>query len=103
MYLDEELKVLRKDCGITQEYLAKKLYVSVQTINKWENGKCLPDAINLLHIAQFYKISLDELMKNEVPNTIKNSQKNHFKFNIRQFISLFSFLHRNKIYKNTKN
>lgn len=37
MYLDEELKKLRKQFGITQEYLAKKLYVSVQTINKWEN------------------------------------------------------------------
>lgn len=32
MELDKELKRLRKERGITQEYLAKKLYVSVQTI-----------------------------------------------------------------------
>ncbi|WP_341636635.1 helix-turn-helix transcriptional regulator [Staphylococcus casei] len=80
MHLDEELKRLRKERGITQEYLANKLYVSVQTINRWENGKCLPDAINLLHIAQFYKISLDELMKNEVPKAmIENKKENRFK------------------------
>lgn len=68
MELDKELKKLRTEKGVTQEYLAEKLYVSVQTINKWENGKCLPDAINLLNIAQFYEVSLDYLMKNEVPS-----------------------------------
>ncbi|QRA18115.1 helix-turn-helix domain-containing protein [Staphylococcus shinii] len=71
MEIDKELKRLRKENNITQEYLAKKLYVSIQTINKWENGKCLPDAINLLHIAQFYGISLDVLMKNEIPKNMK--------------------------------
>ncbi|PTI40195.1 hypothetical protein BU056_08040 [Staphylococcus succinus] len=96
MHLDEELKRLRKERGITQEYLANKLYVSVQTINRWENGKCLPDAINLLHIAQFYKISLDELMKNEVPKSmIKNKKENRFK-------KIFNFLHRQKLNKSTK-
>lgn len=71
MELDKELKQLRKENDITQEYLAGRLYVSIQTINKWENGKCLPDAINLLHIAQFYGISLDILMKNEIPERMK--------------------------------
>ncbi|MDU1594496.1 MAG: helix-turn-helix transcriptional regulator [Staphylococcus epidermidis] len=66
MEIGKELKKLRKENNITQEYLAEKLYVSIQTINKWENGKCLPDAINLLHIAQFYGVSLDVLMKNEI-------------------------------------
>ncbi|HAR5874407.1 TPA: helix-turn-helix transcriptional regulator [Staphylococcus pseudintermedius] len=78
MDLDQELRRLRKEKGITQEYLANELYVSIQTINKWENGKCLPDAINLLHIAQFYEISLDDLMKNEVPKSLsKEKRKKH--------------------------
>lgn len=74
MELDKTLKGLRKDKGITQEYLAKEIYVSVQTINKWENGKCLPDAINLLNLANFYKISLDKLMKNEISKNLKKDK-----------------------------
>lgn len=74
MELDKTLKGLRKDKEITQEYLAKEIYVSVQTINKWENGKCLPDAINLLNLANFYKISLDKLMKNEISKNLKKDK-----------------------------
>ncbi|MEH5672050.1 helix-turn-helix transcriptional regulator [Enterobacter cloacae] len=76
MEIGKELKKLRKENNITQEYLAEKLYVSIQTVNKWENGKCLPDAINLLHIAQFYGVSLDVLMKNEMR---KNKKVKHVK------------------------
>lgn len=85
MELGEKMKYLRKEEGITQCYLANRLYVSVQTINKWENNKCLPDAINLLHIADFYNISLDDLMKNEVP--LSNNDKR-----IKQSKSIFNFL-----------
>lgn len=91
MYLDKELKDLRKRKGITQEYLASKLYVSIQTINKWENGKCLPDAINLLNIAQFYEISLDVLMRNEILQKVKAKKKER-KFNLRIFFNNFRFL-----------
>lgn len=92
--LAEELKKLRKESGITQECLSNKLYVSIQTINKWENGKSLPDAINLLNIAQFYKISLDELMKNEFSSITKKRKY----FNIKNFLLRFSFLHKKKVH-----
>lgn len=77
MELDKNLKQLRKENNITQEYLAQKLYVSIQTINKWENGKCLPDVSNLLHISEFYGVSLDFLMKNKlVQNFSKKDTEN---------------------------
>ena len=95
MYLDKELKDLRKRKGITQEHLASKLYVSIQTINKWENGKCLPDAINLLNIAQFYEISLDVLMRNEILQKVKAKKKER-KFNLRIFFNNFRFLKNKK-------
>ena len=96
MELDKELKRLRKERGITQEYLAKKLYVSVQTIYKWENGKCLPDAINLLNIAQFYEVSLDYLMKNEVPVNYK-LRKMERKNILFSTLSIFRFLFKKKV------
>lgn len=91
MEIGKELKQLRKDNNITQEYLAKRLYVSIQTINKWENGKCLPDAINLLHVAQFYGVSLDVLMRNEIPKNIKreNTKKNSV---LKEFFNSLLFL-----------
>ncbi|MDT3947672.1 helix-turn-helix transcriptional regulator [Staphylococcus haemolyticus] len=91
MELDKKLKELRNDRDVTQEYLAKKLCVSVQTINKWENGKCLPDAINLLNIAQFYGVSLDNLMENEVPSKLR--KKKDKKSSLR-WVPIFSYIFR---------
>lgn len=74
MELYKKLKKLRKENGITQEELAKNIKVSIQTINKWENNKSLPDAINLLNLSKYYKISLDELMNTKTTKykAIKN-------------------------------
>lgn len=91
MELDKELKELRNDRDVTQEYLAKKLCVSAQTINKWENGKCLPDAINLLNIAQFYGVSLDDLMKNEVPSKLRKEKVKKSRF---KWFPVFSYIFR---------
>ncbi|HAC5789040.1 TPA_asm: helix-turn-helix domain-containing protein, partial [Listeria monocytogenes] len=58
---------LRQSRQITQKKLSEDLYISVQTINKWENGKSLPDVANLLKLAKYYNISLDTLMNNTSP------------------------------------
>lgn len=100
MELDKELKRLRKEKGVTQECLAKKICVSIQTINKWENGKCLPDAINLLNISQFYDISLDVLMKNEIPKKmIKEKESNRYinRFIRKKISNSLKLLNRKKI------
>lgn len=94
MELDKELKRLRKEKGVTQERLAEELYVSIQTINKWENGKCLPDALNLLNIAQFYEISLDQLMKNEVPSSFKKNKSRKIALN--DILSVITYLFKKK-------
>lgn len=102
MNLADELKRLRKENDITQEFLAKEIYVSIQTINKWENGKCLPDAINLLNIARFYGVSLDVLMKNDVYKKTESSKVSRFqkfldKINIvRKAIKKRTYYHLNK-------
>lgn len=92
MEIGKKLKLLRNDRGITQCYLANELYVSVQTINKWENGKCLPDAINLLNISQFYGVSLDVLMNNEISQKMKVDDKKLKCLNFSNVIYLFKKL-----------
>lgn len=38
----EEIKVLRKKLKLSQERFAKKINVSVMTVNRWEKGKNEP-------------------------------------------------------------
>lgn len=60
--IGENIKTLRKSKDITQEMLADYLGVSFQTVSKWERGDCFPDIIMLPSLANFFKVSIDELM-----------------------------------------
>lgn len=60
--IGEKLKNLRKSKDITQEMLADFLGVSFQTISKWERGECFPDIIMLPSLANFFEVTIDELM-----------------------------------------
>jgi len=82
IYLNENLRNLRKKKGLTQEQLAIHLTVSPQAISRWENGINCPDVTMLPIIANYYKITTDELLgvditKNEVTieNIIKEAQQ----------------------------
>ena len=63
--ISENITLLRKRAGITQEELAKKLNVSNQAVSKWEAGKCCPDIELLPELASFFEISIDELLLGE--------------------------------------
>ncbi|QYA34189.1 helix-turn-helix transcriptional regulator (plasmid) [Macrococcus psychrotolerans] len=79
--LNEKLKGLRKKKGKTQQQMAEDLSISIQSINKWENGKCLPDAINLLNISKYFNVSIDDLLNNKINGKLVESKKFKF-FNI---------------------
>jgi transcriptional regulator with XRE-family HTH domain len=59
------LKDLRKEKGITQEQLAEELGVSGRTISRWETGKNMPDICLLVEIAEFFDVSIPEIIKGE--------------------------------------
>ncbi|BDR57683.1 helix-turn-helix domain-containing protein [Xylocopilactobacillus apicola] len=62
MILKEILKILRKKNGYSQEQIAKKVFVSIQAVSKWENGQSVPSIDNLLLLSDIYGISLDNLV-----------------------------------------
>lgn len=66
MNFSEKLKEIRKDEGLSQEQLAEKIGVSRQAITKWETGKGLPDVENIVILAEIFKITLDELLRDSV-------------------------------------
>ena len=58
----DHIKRLRKQRGITQEDLAGFLGVSFQAVSKWERGDGYPDITLLPSIANFFGVTLDELV-----------------------------------------
>lgn len=60
--LSENLKISRKEKGLSQEELAIRLNVVRQTISKWENGLSVPDAEMLIKIAETFETSVSELL-----------------------------------------
>lgn len=59
----QNLSILRRKAGYTQESLAEALDVSRQAVSKWESGQTLPEAATLLQLADLLHCSLDELMR----------------------------------------
>ena len=80
IYLSENIKRLRRERNLTQEALAEFLGVTFQSISKWERGEGYPDITLLPAIADFFKVSIDELMgvsKAEDEEEIKALLKEH--------------------------
>ncbi len=59
------LKTLRKEKNLTQEQLAEQLGVSNRTVSRWETGNNMPDISLLTEIAEFYDVSIPELINGE--------------------------------------
>jgi transcriptional regulator with XRE-family HTH domain len=58
---------LRKQNNLSQEELAMRLGISRQAISKWERAESSPDTDNLIALAGLYKMSLDELVRSDLP------------------------------------
>ena len=61
-YFAYNLKLLRKEKSLTQPQLAKELNVSKGMISFWENEICEPTVSNIIIVAQFFNVSIDELL-----------------------------------------
>lgn len=62
----------RKQNGFTQAELAERLGLSDKAISKWENGRGLPDATNMLELCNIFIINVNELLNGERLNDMEN-------------------------------
>ncbi len=58
----KNLKNLRKEFGISQKEIAEQLNISQQTYSDYENDKTEPTMELLIKLAEFFKITVDELI-----------------------------------------
>ena len=66
--LHENLRLKRKERGLSQEELASRLHVVRQTISKWEKGMSVPDSEQLIKIAVILETTVSELLGTQVEN-----------------------------------
>ncbi|MDF7637537.1 helix-turn-helix transcriptional regulator [Leuconostocaceae bacterium ESL0958] len=65
MEFGQRLKQLRQEKGITQKQVAEAFYTSRQNISSWENGKTYPNMKDLIHLSDFFGVSLDVFLKED--------------------------------------
>ena len=68
--LKDNLIMLRKLSGYSQEQIAEKIGISRQAYAKWENGSTIPDIEKASLLAQVYGVTIDGLMKTETADGI---------------------------------
>ena len=71
--LNENLRNVRKQKGLSQQELAIRLNVVRQTVSKWEKGLSVPDADMLVKIAEILEVSVEELLGEKISN---NEERN---------------------------
>lgn len=75
MTLGSKLQKLRKSRSLSQEAFAAIMNVSRQSVSKWELDQTYPEINKLIEIADFFNISLDELLRENTNET--NSSENN--------------------------
>lgn len=63
----KNLTLLRKSRKLTQAGLAEKINYSDKSVSKWECGDVLPDIVTFRMIADFFGVTVDELIGAETP------------------------------------
>ena len=66
MEVGKRIREERERLGISQENLAREVFVSRQTVSNWETGKTYPDVQSLLLLSNLFDVSVDSLVRGDV-------------------------------------
>lgn len=68
--ISERIKELRQARGWTQADLARRLGMTRNGVNSWEQGLSMPSPASLVDLAQLFSVSTDYLLGVERLNTV---------------------------------
>lgn len=86
MEFNEKIQELRKQRGMTQEELADKLFISRAAISKWESGRGYPNIDSLKAIANFFGVTVDELLSGDELLTIAEEDTKRKQWRLRDLV-----------------
>lgn len=58
----QNLKMIRRDCGLTQKQVANKLGVVESCYANWEQGRTEPNIDMLRKLGEIFQVTMDELI-----------------------------------------
>jgi len=67
MEIDEIIKFMRKELGLSQEILARELNVSFATLNRWEKRHTTPSRLAMSKIKEY---AMNNTESDEVKNAL---------------------------------
>lgn len=76
MSLGQKILKLRKKKGLSQEQLGEKTNVTRQTISNWELDETSPNPEQLKLLSKALKVSIDELLDNDISNVLVEKVSN---------------------------
>ncbi|MBQ4509225.1 MAG: helix-turn-helix transcriptional regulator [Clostridia bacterium] len=97
----DTLKRMRLERGITQEALAKHLFISPQSVGKWERGEGHPDISLLPKIALFFDTTIDRLLGLEEERIKERIEK--YNIESKQYLSVGKTLENYELWKSAYN
>lgn len=62
MEIGKKIRELRKEFGLSQTDLAKKLCTTQDTISLWELNKSYPDILSVVSLAKIFNVTTDYLL-----------------------------------------
>lgn len=65
MTFGKKISELRKTAGLSQEEFGEMFGVSRQSVSKWESDQTLPEFATIIKIADFFNVSIDEMLGRE--------------------------------------
>jgi len=73
--LGKRITALRKEAGLTQEQLAKRLNITRSALSQYELGSRNPDYDLLLKIADFFEVTVDYLLGKPKSESVIKEEK----------------------------
>lgn len=77
MNIGKNLKALRKFKSKSQEEIAQTLKINRSTYSGYENGVAFPNIENLISFSEFFKISIDDLIKKDFSDFTSTDWSNY--------------------------
>ena len=90
--LGDKMKALRKGTGLSQDYIAEKLFTSRSTVQRWEKNQSVPTSYDLAKIAEILNTSVEYLLSDDKEEAQPDEKKLDDEAIVKQLVRLNSIL-----------